>query len=496
MVRRAVIALSVLGWFMAAAPCRAADQWIEVKSAHFTVMSNAGQGSARNLAWQLEQIRSALGVLWPWVHLDLDRPFVVIGAKDEASMKALAPRYWEGKNSDRPTSVWSSDAAGYYLLVRTDVRDVDYVNLNPYLTSYFPYVSLIIDQSTPKPLPLWLRRGLAGVLSNTVVTDKYVHVGPPVPGYLRSFREGDRFRLSDLVTIQESSPAIRGDQLYKFDAESWALVHMLWFGDEGAHSAALQHFIDVVFAGGDPNAAFRETLGAPQSLEGPLNAYATRSIFGLREMQIDVSVKREAFPVRSLTIPESASIRAMFHTAMNRTSDAHAAIEEARKAGPAPETYVAEGLMFEWARKLEDAQAAYQQAVDAGTTSAYAYRRLAGLLWRTPANHEQLVKIEALLAKATELNVRDDYAYAMRGDARSQLGEHDGLGLVRRSISLAPQNADHHISAARVLARDRNFDEAQKEIQTALALAQTDDQRQRASEVAQWIETTRGRGGE
>jgi hypothetical protein len=145
MVRRAVITLSVLGWFMAAAPCRAADQWIEVKSAHFTVMSNAGQGSARNLAWQLEQIRSALGVLWPWAHLDLDRPFVVIGAKDEASMKALAPRYWEQKNSVHPTSVWSWDAAGYYLLVRTDVRDEDYVNLNPYLTSYFSYVSLIID---------------------------------------------------------------------------------------------------------------------------------------------------------------------------------------------------------------------------------------------------------------------------------------------------------------------------------------------------------------
>jgi tetratricopeptide (TPR) repeat protein len=271
---------------------------------------------------------------------------------------------------------------------------------------------------------------------------------------------------------------------------------MLWFGDEGAHSAALQHFIDVVLAGGDPNTAFRETLGAPESLEGPLNIYATRSIFGLREMQIDASVKREAFPVRSLTIPESASIRALFHTAMDRTSDAHAAIEEARKAGPAPDTYVAEGLMFEWARKLDDAQAAYQQAVDAGTTSAYAYQRLAGLLWRTSANHEQLVKIEGLLAKATELNIRDDYAYAMRGDARSALGEHDGLGLVRRAISLAPQNADHHISAARVLARDRNFDEAQKEIQTALALAQTDEQRQRASEVAQWIETARGRGGE
>ncbi|HEX9367528.1 MAG TPA: hypothetical protein VF921_12925 [Vicinamibacterales bacterium] len=36
----------------------AADQWIEVKSAHFVVTSNAGAGNAKALAWQLEQIRT------------------------------------------------------------------------------------------------------------------------------------------------------------------------------------------------------------------------------------------------------------------------------------------------------------------------------------------------------------------------------------------------------------------------------------------------------
>ena len=33
----------------------AADTWIEVKSPHFTVISNAGEGSTRRLVWQLEQ---------------------------------------------------------------------------------------------------------------------------------------------------------------------------------------------------------------------------------------------------------------------------------------------------------------------------------------------------------------------------------------------------------------------------------------------------------
>jgi hypothetical protein len=41
----------------------AADQWIEVKTAHFTLMSNAGDRTTRKLAWQLEQMRGALTVL-------------------------------------------------------------------------------------------------------------------------------------------------------------------------------------------------------------------------------------------------------------------------------------------------------------------------------------------------------------------------------------------------------------------------------------------------
>jgi len=494
MLKRVLIAMSFASVITLAAPCHAADQWIEIKSPHFTVVSNAGVSPARNLAWQMEQIRSALATIWPWAHLDLDRPFIVLGAKDEASMKALAPYYWEAKGSVHPTSVWVEGADRYYLAVRTDVKGEDYRNLNPYLTSYFSYVSLILSQSVPKPLPLWLHRGLAGVLSNTVTSDQQVQVGPPIPDYLRSIREGPRFRLAELVTMTARSPAFRGDDMYRFDAQSWGLVHMLWFGDKGAHAANLEHFIDAVVAGGDPDKAFRESLGTPEALEGPLNVYTSRNIFGFKDLQVDVSVKRDAFPSRPLTTPESASLRALFHCAMNRLPDARVAIDEARKAGPAPESYVAEGRLLDRGGKFDEAQAAYQHAVDEGTTSPFAYRRLAGLLWRHPPSHDDLTQIAKLLSKAIELNNRDDYAYAMLGEARSELGEHDGMGFVRRSISLAPQRAEHHLSAARVLARERNFDGADKEVQAALALAQSDEERQRVREFTQWLEAARGRG--
>jgi len=66
------------------------DPWIEVKSPNFTVVSNAGEGRARNVAWQFEQIRAAIQIGWPWARVQLDRPVVVVAAKDENSMKLSA----------------------------------------------------------------------------------------------------------------------------------------------------------------------------------------------------------------------------------------------------------------------------------------------------------------------------------------------------------------------------------------------------------------------
>jgi tetratricopeptide (TPR) repeat protein len=180
---------------------------------------------------------------------------------------------------------------------------------------------------------------------------------------------------------------------------------------------------------------------------------------------------------------------------MRRPADARAAIDEARRAGPAPDSYLAEALLLDREGKTDDAQTAYQRAVDADVASAYAYRRLASLRWRKAGNpsHDEMVQIAALLAKATALNVRDDYAYAMLGEAHSVLGEQDGLGLVRRAISLAPQVVDHHLTAARVLSRERNFDAAQKEVDAAMPLARSDEEQQRVRELAQWLQTARSR---
>ena len=114
---------------------QAADAWIEIKSPNFIVLSNTNDRRARDIAWQVEQIRAALLAGFPWARARLDRPVQVIAAKDEDTMKALAPQYREQRGSIHPDSVSVAAPDRYYIALRADVNGDSQVDVNPYFSS-------------------------------------------------------------------------------------------------------------------------------------------------------------------------------------------------------------------------------------------------------------------------------------------------------------------------------------------------------------------------
>lgn len=489
------IVVSLLFALFSTSPAAAADKWIEVKSPHFTVTSNASSKDAAKVAWELEQIRSAIGALWTWARVDLNKPLVVFALKDENSLKALAPVYWERKNDVHPNGCWVGGYDQSFLALRTDVRSEDNRDLNPYQDAYFSYVSLITDQSLPRNLPLWFQRGFAGVVSNTVVRDQKLFLGPPIPWHLRSLNQRSRLTIAQLMAVNRDSPEYRtADGLARFDAESWAFVHFLMFADNGARWSKLDQFVALVGQGTEPSAAFREAFGATENLEEPFAVYINRSIYSFRQFNVDVSVKPEGFAVRPLGTDEEESRRALFHVAMRRPTEARAAIDAARKAGPAADSWVAEALLLDQAEKVDEARAAYAHATDAGTTDEYAYYRLASLMWQGTVDKPTLTKVAGLLEKAIALNNRDANAYAMLAQARASLGTDDADGMAMRAISLAPSNAFVHYAAARVLRSERKYDDALRQAEAASTLATDEGMRQRAAELADAIRRAKGGG--
>jgi TonB family protein len=474
----------------------AADEaWVEMRSAHFQVISNASEGNTRTLTWQLEQIRNVIAALWPWARVDLSRPLGVIAVKDESSMRALAPAYWEGKGDIRPVSVWVTGADRPYLVIRADLRGDDRNTLNPHISAYYSYVSLVLQSSLARDLPLWLGRGLAGVVSNTVVRDNFILLGPPIPWHLQRMRSGSRLSLNQLVAVTRSSPEFtQGDRLLAFDAQSWAFVHYLMFGRDGSQRRQLDQLIALINQGTDPAIALKEALGPVEAFEGPLNFYVNQAIFPYVKAPLDVSVKREAFNVRPLSASEAAAARATFHVATRRPLEARALIGAARKVDPsAAATDVAEGLLLDSEGNKDEARKAYANAVERGSTNPHAYFRLASLESGPNPDRGTLLQMEKHLTRAVELNDRLAAAYAYLAEVRVALDpKTDGaLPLARRAIALEPAEPGHHLAAARILWRKGNYDDARNEAQTALSLSRTDQERDGAQRVIKGVDAAK-----
>jgi tetratricopeptide (TPR) repeat protein len=469
----------------------ATDTWYEIKSPNFTVWSDASDGNTRTLVWQLEQIRSAVSVLWPWARVEVGKPMLVLAPRDEQSMKALVPQYWEVKGGVRPVSVWAGGADQNYLVIRADVRGDDKVDLNPHTSAYFSYVNLILGSSFDRPLPMWLSRGLAGVLSNTLVRENAISLGLPIPWHLEELGR-QRMPMRELVMMTSTSPRIKGNGgLYAFDAQSWAFVHYLMFADAGAHRPRLNRIITLLGDGKSADAAFEEAFGRPEGLEAPFNNYISRNVFSYARAEIDAGVKRERFAARKLTPADAAGGLAVFHVAMGRTADARALIDQARKADAGnPGAYLAEALQFDRAGSRDEARAAYTRAVDLGSTSAYAQYRAAVMQWSQQPGPDGLRSMEKQLQRAVELNGSFAAAHAALGEVMAALDQPSAVFVphLTRAVTLEPSDPWHRFAAARSLWRLQLKDDARKAAQAGVKLADTDAERTEAQRILAMVQ--------
>ena len=454
----------------------AADNWFEIKSANFTVWANANDGATRTLVWQLEQIRNVARTLWPWFKVDLPKPLVIIAAKDEQTMKSLAPEYWEVKGGVRPVSVWVSGPDQHYIAIRADVRAEDNVMVNPHASAYFSYANLALGSSFEGQLPLWLSRGLAGVLSNTLVRQKDVLIGATIPWHLQQLR-ARRVPLAQMIAATRHSPELaRNEGAQYFDAHSWAFVHFLMFGEERRHADRLNAFVALLGKGQSPDAAFTAAFGSVAEFDAAFSTYVNRSLFSAVRVKVDAGVDRERFPVRPMSPSEGALARASFHATMGREVDARALIADVIKAEPnAPGPSVVEAMLLERRGNMEDAKASYAKAVALGTTNYYALYRSA-VLSRPDADAAGLEVIETNLAACVESNPSFARGHAMLAEVKAEL-KRPQLTIVphmQKGVSLDPSDPWNRISAARVLARFNAFEEARKAAEGARRLSGDD----------------------
>jgi TonB family protein len=472
--------LAALLLFIGVTGAAAQDGWVQVTTPNFTVVANGGEKRARDIALQFERYRVAVQTGWGWARQQLDRPVVVIAAKDEATMKMLVPAYWEKGSRMQPVSVFATAPDAYFIALRSDVREEDTDNNNPYQTSYWSYTSLALASAFEHPLPLWFRNGFAAVMSNSIVRDDHIDFGRPPQDILRVLGTNIRLPMAEFLSLQPQSRYYTDSQTRSnFDAQCWAVMHYLLFGLAEKQPEAANQLVKLLLDGKSSVDAITEVFGSVDALEKDFVLYRQRPIYQFLRVKAPNTVSATTFTSRPVESSQVAAFRARYHIATGRPNDARALIDTLRARTPTPAAvFDVDGMLLDLNGERDEARVAYAKAADASSDSFFSLYRLAVFEWPTTPDPARLARVEALLRRAVAANNVFAPAHTMLATVlTSQNKGSEAVEIARRGAALAPNDSSARVALAQALWAVSRRAEARGQALAARALADTDQER-------------------
>jgi tetratricopeptide (TPR) repeat protein len=435
--------------------------WTEVRSPHFTVVTDGNERQGRRLADQFEAIRAVFEQTLR-LRVESGRPFVVMAFKDEKSMRAAMPEYWEKKGRAHPAGRFSSGGEKLYAVIRLDAGGE-----NPYATVYHEYTHMVL-QLNVRSLPLWMSEGLAEFYGNSAIGEKEVGLGRPNASLIQILREGRQLPLAELFRVTYDSPYYtEAAKVPMFYAESWALTHYLILAEktEAGQRNRLSRVLSLLGQGVDQDEAVRRVFDDLGKLQADLARYVERSAFPYLRIKTKAADTPEDFSARVLSPAETAARLGDFQLQDRRPQDAKPLLEEALRLQPDLAS-AQESLGFLFMRQGDRAEALrwFDRAIAGDSRSFLAHYYHATLTLIELGTTDGAGQAEASLRKALQLNPYFAPAYIalarlfLRDDQKVERA----LELARKAVDLEPGSFSNQMMLGNVLVRLGRYDEALK----------------------------------
>ena len=489
MSRLLALVLSLLPFAASAGDTK--DNWVEVRSANFLVDSNAGEKEARHVAKQFEEIRGVYREAFPKLRLDLGKPIIILAVKNENSMKALLPAYWEQKGHVHPAGLYLPGEEKHYVLLQTNAPGE-----NPYHALYHEYTHALMHVNFP-PLPLWLDEGFAEFYGNTLIGDKQFTIGKINISHLQLLQQSKLIPVEVLLQVDHRSPYYNEETRASiFYAESWALVHFLLTDPDTRKQQLLTQFLQAWSKSGNQVEAARQTFGDLKRFGQRIEAYARQQQFYMASQKSSIQADEKSYESRSLPLAESLARRGDFHLHMQRLVEARTLLDQATEED-ANLALAHESLGTYYFRQhdLDNAAKELRRATELNSKSFLTYYYSAILnLQQARGMPEEWPRAEASLEKAIALNPSFAPAYANLATLYSlRLEKQDkALGAARRAVQLEPGTISYSLNLGYVLLNMGSNDEARALSSQILGAAKTPAEVTLAQAFQQNIEARAG----
>jgi hypothetical protein len=197
------------------------SQWVEVKSPHFSVVTDGGEKRGRKVAVRFEQMRAVFGALMVKSNVNLAVPLQIVAFRNTKELRQFAP-LWNGK----PTQVAGLFQGGSdrsFILLDLSVE-------NPWQIAFHEYGHQLMNSNISATTAPWFEEGFAEYFRSIEVDGKEAHVGKVPDDTYLVLRQTGMMKVTDLFRVQHDSSTYNesGDGRGIFYAESSMVVHYLY----------------------------------------------------------------------------------------------------------------------------------------------------------------------------------------------------------------------------------------------------------------------------
>jgi tetratricopeptide (TPR) repeat protein len=490
-----ILSLVIAGCFSPLAFAKDEPKWIEVHSAHFSVLTDAGDKRGREVALRMEQMRAVFGQLILKNKLNMSVPITVIGLKSDKQYALVAPAK-------------QSTAAGFYV----PGSDRVYIVLNLFESDSWHAVAhslahYFLNYNYP-PVQGWFDEGLAEYFGSIYI-GKEVEIGgdpelqsewhedifdfmrrdPNVPQSLTQLVSSPVWMsMVDLFTMKHDESGTReGTHNTLYYAQAWMVVHYLLNKNKMPEAGT---YFDLVVNQKVPveKAMVQAFDMTPAQVEDSVKAYfKTQSGLGIA---LDQAKKPVVDPVdiqqpNHLVLPFGADDVGMAvnpvkdEEAKAVIGDVMARIPEHRDqalhdlqqltADPKDNEAAHRGLAREYLRqkKFDAAEDELEKATDLNPRDPWIwYYRSALKYQKAQATRQEMPGLANMMQDLRA--VTDWYpeladAYNMLGMARVEGGGiNSALEAQRQAIALAPRNVEYQFNLGQIYVAGKKWDLARE----------------------------------
>ncbi|MGH9518398.1 MAG: hypothetical protein ACRD2D_02070, partial [Terriglobales bacterium] len=450
-------------------------KWVSVASPHFTVVSDGSTGQARDVAAQMERLRSALHDIIPGLQ-DPSQPVEILAVKKKEEFVQIVPEGLMGKGKPNYAVYTVSEQERNLFLVRLDTV-ADENNPYPYGILYKGYVNLMLEQGST-PMPDWLWDGLGEFYYTAQIRDHDAEVGRANPYDLDELHGSRLFSLGQMLSAKLTSDFWNQEgRRSLFDAESWAMVHMLLVGNGGKQANRLSLYVDALGKHQDAETAFSSAFGDLTTLQTRLDHYTGQLGYKFLIVQVATKADPKTYGETELTLAQAEALRAEYMIQCQRFAEARLLLEGALKREPNDIPAMESMGLLEWKQgNTVAARNWYARAAPLDPNSFLTQYRFAELSLQGDATAAAAdPAVEAALRTAIKDDPKFPNAYAalamVVSQTRSRLAE--AVALERQAIALKPSDYSFHRNLASLLMSEGKFGDAAKAAQEARVYART-----------------------